>query len=305
MPGDGGAACRVSQDAAVVQPAAAQPRRGGLGPDPDDEGVAGDAPPVIELDLVEGVAPVEAGDACREQDLDALLPVQLGEPSAELLSEDDGQGRRGGLDDRDLGAQTTRGRRDLLTDEPGAHDHHACTRAQRVTQPAGVGERAQLVDVGVVLGAGQPARGAAGGDEQLFVPEPCAIAQDDVAALGVEAPPRRRRGPARRRGRRTTGRGGTAASNGRARRRGTPWTTAGGRRARRAPPTPSAAVRHTRCGEASRRPVALQAQRRRSRRLLTGGTGVGSGSWPVTMLRAGEVGVRPWSEVSYLRAADR
>ena len=272
--GDGGAAAASVRTPRSSRPLLRSHAVAGSVPIPTTSASQAMRRPSSSSTCVEGAGAVEAGDAGRQQDLDALLPVQPREPSAELLSEHDGQRRRGGLDDRDLGAQATCGRCDLLADEPGADDDHAGSGAQRVAQPAGVGERAQLVDVGVALGAGQP-RGArcrwrssscpyrrrepsprttscapgvelhCGGSEHeldvvLVVPPVGAEAQRGLVALAGEELLRQ---------------------------------AAGGRRARRAPRTPSAVVRHSRCDAASRRPVALRARRRRSRRRRTGGAG--------------------------------
>ena len=108
------------------------------------------SPPVITSSSTVPL-PLADSSIVAEAHVDALVGVQLGEPAADLLAEDVGEGRGKSLDDRDLGPGLAGGRGDLLADEAGADDRQAGARLELGAQPPGVGEGAQVVDVRVAL----------------------------------------------------------------------------------------------------------------------------------------------------------
>ena len=82
----------VNAHAPLIEPAVAQPRGRRFGSDPDDEQVAPDPAPVLELDGVHGPSAVKACDPRGEHELDPFPAVKVSEPLAELRSEDRLQG---------------------------------------------------------------------------------------------------------------------------------------------------------------------------------------------------------------------
>ena len=177
----------VDAHAPLIEPAVAQPRGRRFGSDPDDEQVALDPAPVLELDGVHGPSAVEACDPRGEHELDPLPAVKVSEPLAELRSEDRLQGGRRRLDDRHGRAEPLCRCRDLLTDEAGSDHDQPWSCGERLAQCAGVVARAQFIYVFVALGARQATWRAARGDQQLLERDPASARQLDLAPRGVES----------------------------------------------------------------------------------------------------------------------
>src|SRR5712691_1755777 len=106
-------------------------------------------------------------DRVAEQDLDALLAVELDARVRQLAAAELREQHVERLDDRRLEPERGERRRDLHPDEAGAHRHGGVLVARGVADLARVGQRAQDEDaLAVGAGDGQAARLRTGGEHE-------------------------------------------------------------------------------------------------------------------------------------------
>ncbi len=152
------------------------------------EGDAGDprAGPLPRLRTDPARLP-QSGHPHPGDESDTASLVQLGTCGGEFGSELGQQGQWGRLDDRDVVAEGSAGRRGLGTDEAAADHHDALRTVEQVgAQGPGVVESAQGVHTGR-CGAGQPAGARTGGDDDAVAADGAAVRQVDSTAPGVES----------------------------------------------------------------------------------------------------------------------
>jgi hypothetical protein len=113
--------------------------------------------------------------------------MHLREHPGDIGAEDVGE--RGLLvaDEGDLAAEATGDGGGLGTQVARADDDPVAPGEQVAAECHGVLESTQHVHAGDALGAGQPARARAGGDDEFVVPGPAAVGQQDAPVGAVEA----------------------------------------------------------------------------------------------------------------------
>ena len=114
--------------------------------DTDDDEIGGLHVAVAQHHLFHGGAAAQLGDARLHPQAHAVVGVQLAEHGADLVAEDALEGHRERVDEDDLGAQLSRRGTDLRPDPTGADHRHAAGGTDRLTQPVGVVDRAEVVD---------------------------------------------------------------------------------------------------------------------------------------------------------------
>ena len=137
--------------------------------------------------LQRGALAVDRGDGVAEMEDDAVLLVQRAHEVAELGAEDALHRPRLGRDHMHLDVAGAQRRGDLEADEARA-DHDRALGVLRIGDDgAAVGERAQRMHMRLV-GAGdrQAHRLGAGGEQQAVVRHGLAVAERDLARLGVD-----------------------------------------------------------------------------------------------------------------------
>jgi hypothetical protein len=186
-----GAHAVVDGQAGPVEPA-------GVRDDPDahDHDVGRDGGPVAELHAHDAAGAVarwhrrEPGHARGRPQLGPVDGVQVDAAAGDPRAEHGGQGQRQPVEHGDLQAHRAAGGRDLGADESPAHDHDARRAvAQLPPQRDRVVERPQGVHALDALGARQPPRPAAGGDDDPVRRDLGAVREHDAASGGVQ--PRR------------------------------------------------------------------------------------------------------------------
>ena len=160
--------------------------------DTDEDGIDGDRPPVGEQQRLHGRAAAERtsrerfGEAGAQLNAHSFLAVQRGEPATQALPEHVSERDGRGFDQRHVDPDATRRGGDLLADEAGAHDGQPGARKERGPQGAGVGQRAQHVHVRASGEQRQPARAAAGGDDEIVVAELLTVLEPHTPPRHVE-----------------------------------------------------------------------------------------------------------------------
>ena len=140
---------RVGDDPVVdLQPGRLRERGVRDRADADHHEVGGHLGVAVDQDRGHAPAgPAELADARAGAQVDAVVPVQLGEHRPHLRAEDRVQRRGLRLDDGDLVAVAARGRTHLEPDPARADDDHPAAPAGQVgQQPVGVGQGAQVAD---------------------------------------------------------------------------------------------------------------------------------------------------------------
>ena len=127
---------------------------------------------VVGLHRLHGALALERFDAGAEQQLDAVVAVQVAVDGADLGAEHALQRHRHRVDHRHVGAALARGGGELGADPAGADHDHPAVGVEALAQGVAVGERAQVVDA-VEVGAGDrdPARLGPGRQQQPVVAE--------------------------------------------------------------------------------------------------------------------------------------
>ena len=138
--------------------------------DANDDEVAVDRAPVVELDALDARVPDEATQAGAGEQLDAVVAVDLRVQAADLAAEDVLERDLGAFDDRDVAADLPRRGGDLGPDPAGSDDDQVRAARQPRAQCVGVGEIAQRQHA-VEVGAGdiETARARAGREQQAVV----------------------------------------------------------------------------------------------------------------------------------------
>ena len=156
-------------------------------PDADDDDIGVLDVAVAQDDVLDGVGAAQLGDSGPQPQLHAVVGVQAAEHLTDLVAQDAVQGRRGGVDEDDLGAHLSSGRGDLRADPTGSNHRHATGGANGVAEPDRIADRAEVVDAGEIgsgdvevarLGAG---RHDSGRERQVLV-----AVEEEVASVGVE-----------------------------------------------------------------------------------------------------------------------
>ncbi len=120
-----------------------------------------------------------------------MVAVQVGEHLGDLRAQHPQQRKLRLLEDRHVGSRRPRGRRGLQPDPPAADHHDPGVRGEGVLDPGVVVEGAQVqhgVEVGP--GHGQPARGAAGRQQEAVVAEPSTVVGHHLVRVAVQRPDR-------------------------------------------------------------------------------------------------------------------
>ena len=172
----------------TASPAASASAAARRGADAHDDGVAVDRAPVVRADTLDGTVALERGDAGFQEELDAVLAVEVAVDRADLEPEHALERHRLRRDDGHVHAALTSRGGDLGPDPAGADDDEPAAGLQTRPQRVAVGERAQEVHaVELRAGDAQRPRLRAGGQQQPVVGEPLAAVELELAARGVEA----------------------------------------------------------------------------------------------------------------------
>ena len=165
--------------------------------DADDDEVAVDRAPVVQLDALDARFPGEGLQAGAGEQLDAVVAVDLGVEAADLAAEDVLERDLGAFDDRDLASDLARGGGDLGADPAGSDDDQvrdartAARAARRRRRGRAGSARRRARRRGHRAGAGARRSPAAGGRSARRSPSASAISPA-AGSIPVTAVPVRR-----------------------------------------------------------------------------------------------------------------
>ena len=154
----------------------------------DHHEVAVDRAPVRGPDPLDRGRALEALDAGAEQHLHAPVGVDVAVDRSRLGAERVLERHRRRGDHRHLQAHLARRRRHLAADPARADDHQAAAAAEPLTQPIGLRQAAQVVDL-LQLGSGnrEPAGLCAGRQQQPVIAQPLTAAEHDLGRPRLDA----------------------------------------------------------------------------------------------------------------------
>src|SRR6185312_15391737 len=155
--------------------------------DPDDDEVAVDRPATGGAHARHRAVAFERFDAVAEQQLDAMLSVDVAIEGPDLRTEDPLAGQRQGVDHGHLEPPLAGGGGELATDPTRAYHHHVPAGIDPLTQLIAVGQRAQVVHaLQVRAGHREPPWLRPGRQQQAVEPALSTVGERDPRCAGVE-----------------------------------------------------------------------------------------------------------------------
>ena len=232
--------------------------------DADDDQVAVDRAPVVELDALDARLAAERPQRGAGEQLDAVVAVDVGVQAADVATQNLLERDLGALDERDVASDLPRGGGHLRADPAGPDDRQAPRRPEPLPERVRVGEVTQR-EHALQAGAGDlhAARARAGRQQQTVIRQPLAVGERDLAGRRVDPGSRRFRFAARSRALRRSLRDARGPARAATRRADSPSRAGGARRAPRAPRPGGRCARRSPRSAGPRRPWRRRGRRRR------------------------------------------